>query len=275
MRFHLIGASLLVFVACSESDPDGAAPAAEPAADATAAGGGSAGGGESAPSAEAAAQPATEPASFQLSQVDRPRAEEILAEIDSAEGEQREMALMSLPLSLGHYAQHPEVLTEVVIPAALNYAQDHTFHDTTRGNLLVSLCQLGDPAAGAVPTLVEMLDEPYARNILSTYFHQIGAAATPGRERFRELLQADDALARADAARGLAGFAPSAPDIVDDLVGVLGDPNTSVRMEAIKALGAMGSAATSAIPALEAAKAKGPGNVSYQVDRALKKIRGE
>ncbi len=113
-----------------------------------------------------------------------------------------------------------------------------------------------DPTGAADPDLLEGLltalraDEAGARAAAAKALGRLGPKAAEAVEGLRCVLGDDDPLVRAMAASALGKIGPAAAAAAADLAGLLEDPAPPVRFWACDALGRLGPAAHVALPAL-------------------------
>lgn len=131
-----------------------------------------------------------------------------------------------------------------------------------RRSAAFALGRMGDSARGAVPQLVQRLQQDKDAGVRDMSASAIGAiareSASNNEEAWKQsggmlvqLLKSDPSeRVRRSTAYALGAFGPQAAGAADDLIKALGDENASVRQNAAWALGQMGDAAGEAVSRL-------------------------
>jgi hypothetical protein len=135
------------------------------------------------------------------------------------------------------------------------------------------LGEIGPGAIGAVPALVQALEDEYSSvgRAAAAALGQMGAGAVPA---LTHALGDEDDSVRAHAAWALAAMGPEAADAVPALMRALEDEASPVRTQAAFALKAVGGEAGDAIPALVEALEDEDAGVRLAAASALKTIAG-
>jgi HEAT repeat protein len=146
----------------------------------------------------------------------------------------------------------------------------------TRRNAALAIGGMGAGASGAVPALVEALQDPVAgvRHGAATALGRIGSRARSAVRPLTVALKDSDDPVRSAAATALGNIGPEARDAVPALVEALKDKVLGVRFAAIGALGKIGPDAKAAVVPLAALFSEGQ-NVRDEASKALVQIGEE